>query len=160
MYPPWTSISVLSALAKLIYHLGMVTMHAANEGNEGTDGKDAKQPKYRRLYATLRNDIQTGRWALGERLPSEAQLVRSFGASRITVGRAVRDLQAAGLVERRAGSGTYVKRAHAAGGCSFGLLTPNREETGIFEPIWEGMMASPPPRRHALPWGSAGAHRP
>ena len=129
-------------------------MRAANEGNEGTDGKDAKQPKYRRLYATLRNDIQTGRWALGERLPSEAQLVRSFGASRITVGRAVRELQAAGLVERRAGSGTYVKRPQPASALSFGLLIPDLGESDIFEPICQGMMASPPAREHALIWGS------
>src|SRR2546421_1146578 len=40
-----------------------------------------------------------------------------------------------GLVERRAGSGTFVKRGPAAGGCSFGLLIPNREETAIFETI-------------------------
>src|SRR5256885_10339022 len=65
-----------------------------------------------------------------------------------------------GLVERRAGSGTFVKGAQGAGGCSFGLLIPNREETGIFEPIWEGMMTSPRARGHALVWGSAGAHRP
>jgi len=116
--------------------------------------------KHRQVYSTLSRDIHSGRWKLGERLPSEAQLVLRFGVSRITIGRAVRDLQAAGLVERRAGSGTFVKRAHAAGGCSFGLLIPNREETGIFEPIWEGMMASPRARGHALLWGSAAAQRP
>src|SRR5437016_11979654 len=80
--------------------------------------------KHRQVYSSLSRDIHSGRWKLGERLPSEAQLVLRFGVSRITIGRAVRDLQAAGLVERRAGSGTFVKRAHAAGGCSFGLLIP------------------------------------
>ena len=92
-------------------------------------------------------------WA-GRRLPSEAELVRTFGASRITVGRAVRDLQTAGLVERRAGSGTYVKAAPAAGGLSFGLLIPDLGETEIFEPMCQGMMASPLAREHALVWGS------
>ena len=65
-------------------------------------------PKYRQVFTALKREIQSGRWKPGDRLPSEAELVRTFGASRITVGRAVRDLQAAGLVERRAGSGTYV----------------------------------------------------
>jgi len=116
--------------------------------------------KHHQVYSSLSRDIHSGRWKRGERLPSEAQLVESFRVSRITIGRAVRDLQAAGLVERRAGSGTFVKAAHGAGGCSFGLLIPNREETGIFEPIWEGMMASPRARGHALVWGSASAHRP
>src|SRR5256714_5560928 len=116
--------------------------------------------KHRVVYSSRSRDIHSGRWKRGERLPSEAQLVERFHVSRITYGRALRDLQAAGLVDRRAGSGTFVKGAQCAGGCSFGLLIPNREETGIFEPIWEGMMTSPRARGHALVWGSAGAHRP
>jgi DNA-binding LacI/PurR family transcriptional regulator len=90
----------------------------------------------------------------GDRLPSEAELVRTFGASRITVGRAVRDLQSAGLVERRAGSGTFVRSPQAARALSFGLLIPDLGETEIFEPICQGMMASPLAREHALIWGS------
>jgi DNA-binding LacI/PurR family transcriptional regulator len=80
-------------------------------------------------------------------------LVGRFGLSRITVGRALRDLQAAGLVERRAGSGTFVRPA-AGSGLSFGLLIPDLGETEIFEPICQGMMVSPLARAHALVWGS------
>ena len=111
-------------------------------------------PKYRRVYDALEQAIRGGRWQPGARLPSEAELVGQFGASRITVGRAVRDLQRAGLVERRAGSGTYVKARSAAGALSFGLLIPDLGETEIFEPICRGMMASPLAREHALVWGS------
>lgn len=111
-------------------------------------------PKYQQVYAALRREIQSGRLKKGDRLPSEAELVRTFSASRITVGRAVRDLQAAGLVERRAGSGTYVSTPHTAGALSFGLLIPDLGETEIFEPICQGMMASPLAREHALVWGS------
>jgi GntR family transcriptional regulator, arabinose operon transcriptional repressor len=114
------------------------------------------RPKYRQVYAALRRDIESGRLKRGDRVPSEAELVRAFGASRITVGRAVRELQRAGLVERRAGSGTYVKGAHATGALSFGLLIPDLGETEIFEAICQGMMASPLARRHALVWGSPG----
>jgi DNA-binding LacI/PurR family transcriptional regulator len=106
------------------------------------------------VFSALRQDIQSGRLGRGDRLPSEADLVRLFGASRITVGRAVRDLQVAGLVERRAGSGTYVKAPQPAGAFSFGLLIPDLGETEIFEPICRGMMASPLAREHALLWGS------
>jgi GntR family transcriptional regulator of arabinose operon len=112
------------------------------------------EPKYRQVFAALRREIQSGHWKGGERLPSEADLVRQFGASRITIGRAVRDLQAAGLVERRAGSGTFVKRPEVATGMSFGLLIPDLGETEIFEPICQGMMGSPLAREHALLWGS------
>ena len=50
-------------------------------------------PKHRQVYDALVQQIAGGRMRAGERLPSEADLVRRFGASRITVGRALRDLQ-------------------------------------------------------------------
>jgi len=115
---------------------------------------DSLSPKYRQVFTALKREIQSGRLKKGDRLPSEAELVRTFGASRITVGRAVRDLQTAGLVERRAGSGTYVKSPKTARALSFGLLIPDLGETEIFEPICHGMMASPLAREHALIWGS------
>jgi DNA-binding LacI/PurR family transcriptional regulator len=115
-------------------------------------------PKHQQVYRALEREIRSGRWKAGERLPSEAELVGRFGTSRITVGRAMRDLQRAGLVDRRAGSGTYVTRPRAAsGGLSFGLLIPDLGETEIFEPICQGMMASPLARAHALLWGSVPA---
>jgi DNA-binding LacI/PurR family transcriptional regulator len=118
----------------------------------------ASIPKHRHVYGVLERQIRSGRFKRGDRLPSEAELVAQFGASRITVGRAVRDLQLAGLVERRAGSGTYVKAAEpSAGTHSFGLLIPDLGDTEIFEPICQGMMASPQARRHALVWGSGDA---
>jgi GntR family transcriptional regulator, arabinose operon transcriptional repressor len=114
-------------------------------------------PKYQRIYEALWREIHGGRLKGGERLPSEAELVRTFGASRITVGRAVRDLQRDGLVERRAGSGTYVRTAPVRRALSFGLLIPDLGETEIFEPICQGMMASPLAHKHALVWASPSA---
>src|SRR6202171_1342123 len=86
-------------------------------------------PQSRQVSRALAKGIQAGRWKEGDRLPSEAELVRQFGASRITVGRAVRDLQQAGLVERRAGSGTYVRAPSESRRLSFGLLIPALGET-------------------------------
>ncbi len=114
--------------------------------------------KHHQVFATLLREIQSGRWKEGERLPSEAQLVDRFGHSRITVGRALRDLQAAGLISRRAGSGTFVSQlaqSPKSARFSFGLLIADLGETDIFEPICRGMMASPLAREHALIWGSA-----
>src|SRR5689334_10172615 len=88
-------------------------------------------PKYQRVFEELRREILMGKYKPGEKLPSEAELVERFGASRITVGRAVRDLQNLELVDRRAGSGTYV-RASRAEGLSFGLLIPDLGRTEIF----------------------------
>jgi GntR family transcriptional regulator, arabinose operon transcriptional repressor len=128
--------------AKLLYHL-VVSRPEVSE-----------TPKHRQVYRALEREIAGGRWKDGDRLPSEADLVRQYGASRITVGRAVRDLQRAGLVERRAGSGTYVRTKRPTAALSFGLLIPDLGETEIFEPICQGMMASPLAREHALLWGS------
>jgi len=117
--------------------------------------RETRLLKHRQVFLALQSEIQSGRLKRGDRLPSEAELVRSFAASRITVGRAVRDLQRAGLVERRPGSGTYVRSPRPArDGLSFGLLIPDLGETEIFEPICRGMLESPLAREHALLWGS------
>src|ERR1043166_8969448 len=113
-----------------------------------------RAPKYQKVFDALQREIQSGHLRTGDRLPSEAALERQFGTSRITVGRAVRDLQLAGLVERRAGSGSYVKARNLSDALSFGLLIPDLGDTEIFEPICQGMMASPLARQHALLWGS------
>ncbi len=111
--------------------------------------------KHHEVFAALLREIQDGRWKQGDRLPSEAQLVERFGHSRITVGRALRDLQSAGVISRRAGSGSFVSRAKETTGLSFGLLIADLGETDIFETICRGMMTSPLAREHALLWGSA-----
>ncbi len=45
-------------------------------------------------------------------MPSEAELVAQFGVSRMTVNRALRELQAEGLVERVQGVGTFAAQLH------------------------------------------------
>ena len=111
-------------------------------------------PKYQQIYDRLARDIAAGKYAPGQKLPSEAALVRLFGSSRITVGRAVRQLKEQGLVQRIAGSGTFVRRRnYKDAGELFGLLIPELGETEIFEPICQGMSGAPQASQHALLWG-------
>ena len=63
---------------------------------------------HRQLFLALRDGIVAGRWAAGAALPSEEALCAQYEVSRITVRRALSDLQAQGLVERRHGLGTFV----------------------------------------------------
>ncbi|MER7250797.1 FadR/GntR family transcriptional regulator [Kribbella sp. NPDC000426] len=56
----------------------------------------------------LREEITDGRWAVGERIPSETELVEQLGVSRASVREAVRGLVHAGLLATRQGDGTYV----------------------------------------------------
>ena len=110
--------------------------------------------KHQEVFRTLLREIESGRWKEGERLPSEAALVDRFGHSRITIGRALRDLQAAGIISRRAGSGSFVSRSTPDAGNSFGLLIADLGENDVYESIWRGMMGSPLARGNALIWGS------
>lgn len=113
-------------------------------------------PKHHEVFTTLLQEIQEGQWQEGQRLPSEAQLTERFGLSRITVGRALRDLQAAGVITRRAGAGSFVTRhTDARAARSFGVLIADLAETEIYEAICRGMMASPLAQEHALLFGSA-----
>lgn len=114
---------------------------------------DDRLPKYQQIYGELHAAITSGAYQEGQRMPSEAELGKKFGASRLTVARAVKELQVAGLVFRRAGSGTYVKRPDISKGHIFGLLIPDLGQTEIFEPICQGMMRAQQGNRHSLLWG-------
>jgi GntR family transcriptional regulator of arabinose operon len=114
-------------------------------------------PKYQRVFESLSRDIQSARYQPGQKIPSEAALVRQFQTSRITIGRALRELAQRGLVERIAGSGTYVRRPHAGSGLSFGLLIPDLGRTEIFEPMCQGIASARQAAGHALLWGQSPA---
>lgn len=60
---------------------------------------------------SLRAEIVSGRWAVGERIPNEMALTDLLSVSRGTVREAVRALVSQGLLDTRQGSGTYVRSA-------------------------------------------------
>ncbi|MCG7596883.1 GntR family transcriptional regulator [Mycobacterium sp. C3-094] len=64
-------------------------------------------PAYRVLRDRLRDEIRSGRYAGGARLPTESELSALHGLSRQTVRRAFQDLVADGMVYRVPGRGTY-----------------------------------------------------
>jgi GntR family transcriptional regulator, arabinose operon transcriptional repressor len=110
-------------------------------------------PKYRQVYEDLHSAIKTGYFQVGDRLPSETELGKRYDTSRITVAKAVNELQLQGLVSRRAGSGTHVLAPRLSGSHVFGLLIPDLGRTEIFEPICHGMMQSSLAKPHSLLWG-------
>jgi GntR family transcriptional regulator, histidine utilization repressor len=67
---------------------------------------------YSRVKQHLKDGLASGRWNPGELMPSEAELTAQFGVSRMTVNRALRELQSEGLVQRVQGVGTFAAQLH------------------------------------------------
>ena len=65
-------------------------------------------PRYRQLYALIRQRLSEGELRLGDRLPEERRLARLCGVSRTTVRGALALLGAEGLIRRRTRVGTIV----------------------------------------------------
>jgi GntR family transcriptional regulator len=66
-------------------------------------------PLHHQLFVVLRDQILRGLYAPGAPIPNEMRLGELFGVSRITVRRAVADLESQGLLEKRHGRGTFVR---------------------------------------------------
>ncbi|MGH7990583.1 MAG: GntR family transcriptional regulator, partial [Limisphaerales bacterium] len=119
--------------------------------------KRGDEHKHREISRYLSGGIVGGKYASGARLPSEAQLVKQFGVSRPTVGRALRDLESDGLIERRAGSGTFVRSATAQRNQTriFGLLVPGLASTEIFQIICGEIASLARVHDFGLLWGGS-----
>ena len=68
-------------------------------------------PLYQRITDDLRRRIDAAEFAAGRLLPSEAELGRAYGASRVTVRRALEALRDQGLVDSRQGFGWFAAAA-------------------------------------------------
>jgi GntR family transcriptional regulator, arabinose operon transcriptional repressor len=120
-------------------------------------GVSLELPRHRQIYQELLREIQNGTYRPGDRLPSEALLCKRFDTSRITVAKAIQQLQNEKLVSRISGSGTYVETPPQTQAFQFGLLIPELGSTEIFEPMCRGMMKSPMAKSHSLIWGHSAA---
>lgn len=68
------------------------------------------------VIAQLRTQIDSGEWAIGDRIPTESELSDQLEVGRNTVREAVRALAHAGLLEIRQGAGTFVRASSELGG--------------------------------------------
>jgi DNA-binding GntR family transcriptional regulator len=87
----------------------------------------------------LLEEIASGKYNTDRRLPSEAELVGRFKLSRPTISRALRDLEASGVIVRRPGSGTYLKDEMLTDARAsikrLDLIFPDLPQVEIFEEI-------------------------
>lgn len=71
---------------------------------------ESVQPLYAQIKEIIKQRILDGDYDVHERLPSESEMMKVFGVSRITVRQALRDLHTEGLVFSVQGKGTFVSR--------------------------------------------------
>src|SRR6202451_3903161 len=77
---------------------------------------ESLQPLYLKVKRHILDTIGSGKWATSARVPSENDIVKTFGVSRMTANRALRELRDEGVLVRIAGVGSFVAdqtaRAH------------------------------------------------
>jgi GntR family transcriptional regulator of arabinose operon len=83
---------------------------------------ETRKPRHREVFDTLLGEIASGRFQPGDRLPTEAELAKTFSASRSTIARAMRELKGRGLLNRQRGGGTHIARPQE--GKRIALFTP------------------------------------
>ena len=117
--------------------------------------------KHGAISRQLATEIIAGKYRQTGRLPSEAQFVKRFAVSRPTIGRALKDLQEQGLIDRRRGSGTYVRAeqdraqdAHSAVP-QLGMIVPSLRHTEIFEYICGELASLARVNDYGLWWGAS-----
>lgn len=66
-------------------------------------------PQHRLLYESLKEQIQNGVYSVGDLLPSENALCKTFGLTRPTVRQALNNLQSEGLIKKKQGKGSIVQ---------------------------------------------------
>ena len=76
--------------------------------NSGGPAELTARPLYQQVKDYIEDRIKSGQWPPESRIPSENELVKSLGVSRMTVNRALRELTDAGYLVRLQGVGTYV----------------------------------------------------
>jgi GntR family transcriptional regulator of arabinose operon len=98
-------------------------------------GNDTRT-KHVQVYRYLRDQIDSGIYRPGQRMPTESELVDQLGVSRPTVSRALGILEQEGQVVRRRGAGTFLATER---GYLFGLMIPRLHHDGIGGPIANGI---------------------
>lgn len=84
------------------------TGSAAARPRGSDEENDRSPPRYAAIKQSICDAVRDGQLKPGDRVPSEAELVQQFDVSRMTANRALRELQAAGVLVRRAGSGSFI----------------------------------------------------
>ena len=68
---------------------------------------------HQRILSDIQDNILSGRWEPGRRIPVELELMEQYDCSRMTVNKVLTQLAQAGIIERRRKFGSFVSRPHS-----------------------------------------------
>lgn len=88
---------------------------------------EAMKPLYKIIIDELSLSMESGIYKSNEKLPSEADLMRKFDTSRITVTRALKELEIRGLIYKRKGKGSFASPRRLTGTKIISLVLPHKE---------------------------------
>jgi GntR family transcriptional regulator len=113
-------------------------VEGVSENRGGIGGRELDRrsfvPLYYQLQELLKEQIESGIWSPGDPLPSEPELARRFGVSRVVVRQALAILEDDRQILRVRGRGTFVaqpKLDYRAGGLSRLLINPRAENVAV-----------------------------
>jgi GntR family transcriptional regulator len=86
---------------------GKTTARKKAAKNSGRQSTTSAMPLYHQSYLLIRQRLLEGVYPLDQPMPPEEEIRQEFGVSRVTIRRALAELEAEGLIQRRRGSGTY-----------------------------------------------------
>jgi len=102
----------------------------------------SSRPRYRDLAASLRREIEAGRFGVGARIPTEIELCEARGVSRTTVRQAVQQLVDEGVLDRQQGRGTFVTALPRPDGALFGAPGALAHDFRVVEAVWRAAPAN------------------
>ncbi|MDR2299773.1 MAG: histidine utilization repressor [Comamonas sp.] len=76
--------------------------------------KHSSMSLHGKILTEIEQNILSGRWPPGFRIPSEMELTVHYGCSRMTVNKVLTQLAQAGLLERKRKAGSFVTRPHTS----------------------------------------------
>ncbi len=95
--------------------------------------RPVSQPLHRQLRDLMLARIESGEWSPGTFLPSETRLAEEYGVAVGTLRKALLDMAAEGLVQRRQGKGTVVS-SHDSDAVLFRFFNLRRADGTTFQP--------------------------
>lgn len=111
------------------------------EKNLSQKKKLKRLPLTEQVYNVIKEGIVSGKWQIGDKLPSENDLAEQYGVNRLTVRGALQKLNILGIVETRVGEGTFVLsfdfRKYISEVAEFTLPPKHESDVGDFRKLFE-----------------------